>query len=398
MILDDSSENSSSEICKNIKPKYGVCSLKIDNNNVNLTTKLMYYIQTNNLFGDKHRNFILDDKIMTANKPMFFFFNYEVLEITFKESIIYMYYEKGRISNNFNMTEVRFDNIFLESNKNFQHICDFIYMIEDVRIPESPETELCKFIWKENEYVWKYCQTFKKRSMESIYFHKKNEVLTTLQNFMTDEKTYNIYKNLDIPYKKIFLFHGLPGSGKTSFIRALASHFNYNISIVKNVADMDDNSLEWMVSKLRKNTFLVFEDIDCLFHKRETTTMKTNISFSGILNLLDGVSSYDKLVIFITTNHINSLDFAFKRRIDMFVEFSYAVKSEILEMYQKFFGDNQEKAHDFYKSLKNKKVTINTLEKFFIDCMNKNSEPIQSLQYIDFYNGMVNENISNLYS
>lgn len=378
-------------------------SVKVDTNNIGLLSKLNYYIILNNIITDKQKKFIIDDRYMVAKKPMYFFYSLDILEIVYEEEIIYVEYVKNRSSRNFNMTEVRFDNIILWSNKSFEHINKFIYMIDAVVIPDSPDTELSKFIWKNEDEVWKYCQTFRRRSLDSIYFHKKEEIVDALEKFFKDEKTADLYKNLDIPYKKIFLFYGLPGAGKTSLIRALASHFDKNISLVKNVANMDDNSLEWMLTKLKKNNFLVFEDIDCLFNKREAANMKTNISFSGILNLLDGVSSYDKLVIFITTNHINNLDFAFKRRVDMFVEFSYAKHREIVDMYCKFFrhccGDDiEQKAEVFFKSIKGKKITINTLEKFFINCLNKNVDPLTDIDYIDYYNAMVDERMNSMYS
>ena len=326
---------------------------------------------------------------------MLFLISKDEIQINYEDYVLYINYEKTRSSKNFNTNEVRFDKITISSYKSLNHIKNFLNMLYGIIIPESPEKELSKYIWKEDR--WIYCKTVKRRNLDTIYFNKKEEVYNTLEKFMNDNEILNIYKELEVPYKKIFLFHGLPGTGKTSLIRALASKFDYNISIVKNVMDMDDNSLEWMLGKLKNRSFLVLEDIDCIFNKRDTNSSKTSISFSGLLNMLDGVSSYEKLVIFITTNHIEYLDHAFRRRIDMFVEFTYASKLEIIEMFKKFFKDIEDTAMEFYEIIKNKKVTINTLEKYFIDCLNKKWNPCKYVKSLDIYNQLVSEKSSTLY-
>ena len=46
-------------------------------------------------------------------------------------------------------------------------------------------------------------------------------------------KSSNIwYVDRGIPYRRGYLLHGPPGSGKSSFIMALAGHLNYNICIL----------------------------------------------------------------------------------------------------------------------------------------------------------------------
>ena len=69
-----------------------------------------------------------------------------------------------------------------------------------------------------------------KRSLSNIYLPKKlkDDMITDLTRFLQPE-TKARYANLGINYKRIYLFEGVPGSGKTSFILALASRFNYNI-------------------------------------------------------------------------------------------------------------------------------------------------------------------------
>jgi chaperone BCS1 len=185
------------------------------------------------------------------------------------------------------------------------------------------------------------------------------------------------------------LFWGIPGSGKTSFVRALASHLNRNIAIVKNIINIDDNELDLMIEELPKDSIILFEDIDSLFQGR-VNVANTRLTFSGLLNFLDGIMDYDRLIIIITTNNFGNIDDAVRRRVDMFVEFGYIKEAEVIEMYLNFFpNDTPEVARQFAKTI-DKCLTANTLEKFFIKCIVQKKSPIDSLDiltaFIDTYN------------
>jgi len=70
------------------------------------------------------------------------------------------------------------------------------------------------------------------------------------------------------------------------------------------------------------------EDIDALFVGREAVTKNTQkqISFSGLLNALDGVRAQEGRIIFMTTNHPEKLDPALMRpgRADFHALINYA--------------------------------------------------------------------------
>jgi chaperone BCS1 len=285
--------------------------------------------------------------------------------------------------------EIRYDKIYLDSEGGINHLNRFINMISEIDIPMRKDMELCRYTWGEN--CWMYNKTFRPRKLETIYFPQKQELIKDLDQFLNNKEQYDLYKNLDIPYKYIFLFYGIPGTGKTSMIQAMASYFGYHISVVKTVAEVDDTSLERMISHLRKKTFLVFEDIDSIVEQR-TTSNKTQITYSGLLNMLDGIGNYDKLVVFITTNRIDCLESAFKRRVDKFVEFTYMRKKEIVEMYSNFFKDSQgTEALTFHEQVRRKKLTTNMLEKYFMYCLQKKVSPLEDLGVLDDYSAMTGE-------
>ena len=131
----------------------------------------------------------------------------------------------------------------------------------------------------DSRFSWSHYKT--KRSLETIYIPNKESIVKGLEEIMKKE-TKALYHELGIPYKLIILLHGPPGSGKTTFIQALASHFSWDVCTYFHSKKSDDTSFTKLLRSLRKQSFLVLEDMDCLFNTRETED-KTGITFSGIL-------------------------------------------------------------------------------------------------------------------
>ena len=113
-----------------------------------------------------------------------------------------------------------------------------------------------------------------------------------------------------------------------------------DIAIVSFAPAITDGIFMNAVSNLPKNSILVLEDIDSLFIKRESSREnKSCVSFSGVLNILDGLARREGLITFMTTNFAEKLDRALVRpgRIDYKLHFDYATKYQIKEMYKFFF-------------------------------------------------------------
>ena len=211
---------------------------------------------------------------------------------------------------------------------------------------------------------WSKLNKLPKRSMDTVYLDKevKSNIIKDIEEFIEDEA---VYQKFGIPYKKTYLFEGLAGTGKTSLIFALASKLDMNISIFNFGPDIDDSIFMQSISTIPENSILLLEDIDALFINRESMS-KSCITFSGILNTLDGVSRRHKLITFITTNYVNKLDSALLRpgRIDYIVHFDYASKEQIQMIFENFRPDDKS-FNEFYKKIKSSKFTTAILQKFF---------------------------------
>jgi chaperone BCS1 len=154
------------------------------------------------------------------------------------------------------------------------------------------------------------------------------------------------YVDRGVPYRRGYLLYGPPGSGKSSFIKALAGELDLDIAII-NLSErgMTDDKLVHLLTKLPARTILLLEDADAAFTNRRQVDADgyagATVTFSGLLNALDGVAAGEERIAFLTTNHIDRLDEALIRpgRVDMTVRISEATRHQAAEIWDRFYGD-----------------------------------------------------------
>jgi len=226
---------------------------------------------------------------------------------------------------------------------------------------EKHEKELLVLTW--DGCGW--CDEYKtpKRSNKSIYLPDDSytKIIQDLKMFYDNE---NRYKELDIPHTRTYMFHGIPGTGKTSTIYTIATEFNKNIALIDfSDKEICDSNIRRALYKLPSDTVLCLEDIDSLFSE-DRKSDKSTITFSGILNILDGVIKNTGLVIFMTTNLLKKLDdAAMKRRVDYYLKFDLMKKEQIVNMFSRFFPTQD--SEKFLEQVSKLKLTPCILQKFF---------------------------------
>jgi len=240
-----------------------------------------------------------------------------------------------------------------------------------------------------------------KRSLDTIYLpHKqKKDIIDDLTKFLKPA-TKQRYEKLGINYKRIYLLEGKPGSGKTSLIIALAAKFEYDIAIVSFTPKMTDVNLIRALRSLtekdrdekpnkKKKFFIVFEDMDCIFKERKSNDENKNaITFSGLLNALDGITT-NEIIGFITTNYKNNLDSALIRpgRIDYIMNFDHANKEQIMEIFKVYTCDFHEELNNdaviksFYDELHSLNIKISTslLQQYLLKYLDSPEDAIKNL-------------------
>ncbi|KAH7889400.1 BCS1 N terminal-domain-containing protein [Phlebopus sp. FC_14] len=155
------------------------------------------------------------------------------------------------------------------------------------------------------------------------------------------------YADRGIPYRRGYLLHGPPGSGKTSFIQALAGSLSYDICLL-NLSErgLADDKLNHLLTNAPERSFVLIEDVDAAFNKRVQTSedgYQSSVTFSGFLNALDGVASGEERIIFMTTNHIEKLDPALIRpgRVDLSVLLDDASSIQARTLFTRFYGESE---------------------------------------------------------
>lgn len=220
---------------------------------------------------------------------------------------------------------------------------------------------------------WGLLYRLPKRGKDTVYLPKN--ILHTFSDYLDNwksEKQELWHEKMGIPYKCNVLLHGYPGTGKTSLIKAIAGKYNYKIYMLNFNSSLDDTKLMKAIKTVKDNSILVMEDIDCLFAERKKNDeFKNKITFSGLLNILDGVAAKPGLITFMTTNYKMKLDKALLRpgRVDYQIEFNYATKNQIQAMYNNFFTENSEEDFDkFWSKIKKLKLTMSLLQSYFYQC------------------------------
>lgn len=130
-----------------------------------------------------------------------------------------------------------------------------------------------------------------------------------------------------LPFRRGYLFHGPPGNGKTSVIRAMLNGGKLDgHSIALFCEKTDDFYLERMFQLAASNapSLVVLEDIDRAFPQTPSQLAPTRVSLSHLLNCLDGLGTQEGVVVVATANDPTALDPAILRRpgrFDRVVEF-----------------------------------------------------------------------------
>eukprot|EP01126_Amoeba_proteus_P009403 TRINITY_DN13556_c0_g1_i1.p1 TRINITY_DN13556_c0_g1~~TRINITY_DN13556_c0_g1_i1.p1 ORF type:complete len:476 (-),score=94.03 TRINITY_DN13556_c0_g1_i1:367-1719(-) len=163
------------------------------------------------------------------------------------------------------------------------------------------------------------------------------------------------YLSRGIPYRRGYLLHGPPGCGKSSFIQALAGRLGFSICILS-LSDrrLTDAILNELLVSAPERSFILLEDIDSAFNeeshlrqeenKRQLNQYWNTLTFSGLLNALDGVAAAEGRVLFMTTNHLERLDEALIRpgRVDRIEYLGRANKLQLQEMFKRFYPEDAE--------------------------------------------------------
>lgn len=118
------------------------------------------------------------------------------------------------------------------------------------------------------------------------------------------------YRERGIPYRRGYLLHGSPGCGKSYFVRKLAAAAGVPIYVldIGKTSTMTNESLPAHMHAVESNAIVVLRNIDAFVGNRAMAGVSKELTFSGLLNVLDGALGANKgLIMILTTNRFDRL-------------------------------------------------------------------------------------------
>ena len=243
-------------------------------------------------------------------------------------------------------------------------------LLEDARDVALPPGESRLSIYRSSYSNWSEQLQRLPRSPDSVILRDNlmNQLITDVRQFLLRREWY---ADRGIPYRRGYLLYGPPGTGKSSAVVAVASALKMDIAMLSlSSSSLDDNEVAELLANVPVNSLVLIEDIDCGFVDRNTSGDKSNkLTFSGLLNALDGVAAGEGRVLFATTNHRERLDPALVRpgRIDRQEEIGYATGEQAKRMYLRFFPDGDPTMVNYFaEEIPNQTLTMSAIQTHLI--------------------------------
>lgn len=337
---------------------------------------------------------------------------------------IYVYTNiSNRKSDNNEYDYINVEYVLHSKKKSCQEIEDFLssclehYKLALLDTMKSQHIFMFKEIDEENhDVVYQEYPFETTKSFGNMFFDQKDELLRRVDYFTNNKAEY---VRLGIPYTLGILLHGIPGGGKTSYIKGLAKHTGRHLVVlptrnIKNIETLkmiflneDINGVkipnskriyimeeidcsEWrsvvLSRSLRKDdkqddektntqdalvdalvTLNKSDDDDKKKHKPKKNESNT-LTLGDFLELLDGIVEIPGRMLVMSSNHPEVLDPALVRpgRIDMVIEFKKLTRKSVRDVYKHWF--NKDIPNDVYANMKDYMFSQADIGNMFTRC------------------------------
>ncbi|KAJ5762883.1 ATPase AAA-type core [Penicillium manginii] len=221
------------------------------------------------------------------------------------------------------------------------------------------------------QFGWYRCMARCPRPLSTVVLEQaqKDEFISDIKEYL-HPRTRRWYSNRGIPYRRGYLLHGPPGTGKTSLCFAAAGLLSLKLYLLNlDSKALDEDNLASLFHDLPRRCIVLLEDVDTAGggttdspkdkdkptdgtdptavdeteakdkDKDKKEEKSRGITLSALLNVIDGVAASEGRILVMTTNHPEKLDAALLRpgRVDLSITFGRTTQADIEELFTSIY-------------------------------------------------------------
>ena len=254
----------------------------------------------------------------------------------------------------------------------------FVTELASVMLDLRRERKRKKFVYIHN-WGWNKATRVQESAAVCLPDGVMEDLEEDLQRFLSSQEDYDL---LGIPHRRGYLLHGIPRSGKTATIRHLAGKLDKDLYVLS-LSNKDNDKISEALSGVPGTAILVLEDIDSVsldIRGNSDGDTSKKVSLDVLLNILDGLSTQQGQLVFLTANSLLGISekLLMRGRVDVRVQFTYATIPQIRKYGEKLgipdshieqavldFGDGehvmaevQERYRDIYFQMKEERFLL----------------------------------------